>query len=198
MRIDLHRVRSALQGRFHNPLSLDAFERHAAVAAILRERDSEAEVLLIRRAKAERDPWSGHMAFPGGRKDPSDQDLLATAIRETFEEVGVELHPERDLLGRLDDLPAIAKGKRVGMLISPFVFAVERDLDLRENRREVEEVLWAKLSPLAGGERDTTWSYDFEGRRIALPAYDVDGRIVWGLTHRMLRSLFDILASGSQ
>lgn len=193
MRIDLHRVRTALHGRSHQLVSPELFDRHAAVAAILRDREGEAEVLLIRRAKAERDPWSGHMAFPGGRRDPSDASLLATAIRETFEEVGVELSPDRDLLGRLDDLPAVAKGKRIGMLICPFVFAVERELVFRTNEREVQEVVWAKLSPLARGERNTTLPYEFEGRQIELPAFDVDGRIVWGLTHRMLLGLFDVL-----
>jgi 8-oxo-dGTP pyrophosphatase MutT (NUDIX family) len=133
------------------------------------------------------------MAFPGGRRDPSDGDLLHTAIRETAEEVGLALSRDGDLVGRLDDLPAIARGKKVGLVITPFVFAIPGDVDLTLNDDEVHEALWTKLGPLARGERDTGFPYRFEDTELTLPAYDVDGRIVWGLTHRMLSALFEIL-----
>src|SRR5215471_21768996 len=106
MPIDVELVRAAFRDRAHRPATLRGDERFAAVAAILRDREGEAEVLLIRRAQKTGDPWSGHMAFPGGRQDPSDLDLLHTAVRETQEEVGLELSPGRNLIGRLDDLPA--------------------------------------------------------------------------------------------
>jgi len=193
--IDIERVRIALTGREHRPLGLQGGESFAAVAAVLRPRDGDVEVLLIRRAHHDQDPWSGHMAFPGGRQDPEDPDLLGTAIRETEEEVGLRLDPHRHLLGRLDEVPAVARGRRVGLVIAPFVFAVEGDPPLSPNPREVDELLWTPLGPLARGERDVTLDYDFEGRSIALPAYDVAGRVVWGLTHRMLEVLFRALDS---
>ena len=84
--------------------------KRAAVATILREGLEGPEVLLIRRAENPRDPWSGHMAFPGGREAPEDRDLLATAVRETHEEVGLDLQRSAHLLGRLDALPAVARG----------------------------------------------------------------------------------------
>lgn len=189
----LDRFRAALKARQHKPASSRADDRYAAVAAILRERDGATEVLLMRRAEHDGDPWSGHMAFPGGRKDPSDSDLLSTALRETEEEVGLRLRPESDLIGRLDDLPAVVRGRRVGLVIAPFVFAVAGDPQLSPNRSEVEELLWAPLAPMLRGERDTTLLWDFEGRKIEVPGYDVEGRIVWGLTHRMLRALFETL-----
>lgn len=133
------------------------------------------------------------MALPGGRQDPHDADLLQTALRETREEVGVQLNPATDLVGRLDDQPAIARGRRVGMIIAPFVFAIERDAPLVNNPAEVEEAIWTPLAPLARGERNTTLPYEFEGQAISLPAFDVSGRLVWGLTHRMLSDLFSIL-----
>src|SRR5689334_10230467 len=113
MPIDVDLVRAAFRDRAHRPATLRGDERFAAVAAVLRDRGGEAEVLLIRRAQKETDPWSGHMAFPGGRQDPSDRDLLHTAVRETEEEVGLELRPEEHLIGRLDDLAAVARGHRV-------------------------------------------------------------------------------------
>jgi len=188
-------VREALAGRAHRPAAPGQGDRFAAVAAILREGAAGAEVLLIRRASHPRDPWSGQMAFPGGRHDPTDPDLVATAMRETAEEVGLALDREGTLVGRLDDLPAVARGRRAGLVIAPFVFqlAGPEPPELRPAPGEVAEVLWAPLGPLLRGERDATYPYEHEGRHIPLPAYDVDGRIVWGLTHRMLSALFEIL-----
>jgi 8-oxo-dGTP pyrophosphatase MutT (NUDIX family) len=193
MTLGLDRFRAALTKRQHKPASTRVEDRFAAVAAILREHDGVTEVLLMRRARHDGDPWSGHMAFPGGRQDPTDGSLLATALRETEEEVGLRLRPESDLIGRLDDLPAVARGRRVGLVIAPFVFAVTGDPLLTPNRDEVDELLWAPLGPMLAGERDTTLLWEFEGQKIQVPGYDVEGRIVWGLTHRMLGALFEAL-----
>jgi 8-oxo-dGTP pyrophosphatase MutT (NUDIX family) len=193
MKIDVACIRRALRERPHAAAPLEGDERFAAVAAVLRERDGEAEVLLIRRAVDAKDPWSGHMAFPGGRRDPSDRDLLHTAVRETHEEVGLTLDPDEHLVGRLDDLPAVARGRRMPLVITPFVFAIGGDPVLVPRLDEVDETLWAPLGPLASGQCDTTYVYDFEGRKIHLPGYDVSGRVVWGLTHRMLGALFEAL-----
>jgi 8-oxo-dGTP pyrophosphatase MutT (NUDIX family) len=192
MKVDLELVRTTLSNRTHQPASLTGDERFAAVAAVLRQRDDDAEVLLIRRSEQPHDPWSGHMAFPGGRQDPSDRDLLHTAVRETDEEVGLRLDDD-SWLGRLDDLHAVARGRRVGMVIAPYVFAIEGDPVLVPNPAEVREFVWAPLGALMSGERDTTFTYEYEGSKFTLPAYDVSGNIVWGLTHRMLGVLFEAI-----
>lgn len=163
--------------------------KRAAVATVLRDSLEGPEVLLIRRAEHPQDPWSGHMAFPGGREAPEDRDLLATAIRETREELGLDLVHSAQLLGRLDALPAVARGRRVGLTIAPFVFELTEQVALQPNY-EVAEWLWAPLSPLLHGTLATTMPYEFEGQRISLPAHDIQGRLVWGLTHRMLETLF--------
>ncbi|MFT3923404.1 MAG: CoA pyrophosphatase [Myxococcales bacterium] len=163
--------------------------KRAAVATILREGGEGPEVLLIRRAEHPQDPWSGHMAFPGGRESPADADLLATAVRETQEELGLDLGQAARLLGRLDALPAVARGRRVGLTIAPFVFELTAEVTLTPNH-EVAEWLWAPITPLLSGALATTMPYEFEGQRISLPAHDVQGRLVWGLTYRMLETLF--------
>jgi 8-oxo-dGTP pyrophosphatase MutT (NUDIX family) len=168
--------------------------RRAAVAVVIRTHPEHGpEVLFIRRAEHPNDPWSGHMAFPGGREEPSDGDLLQTALRETREEVSLDLERHATLLGRLDELPAVARGRRTGLTIAPFVFELaHREVELAFNY-EVQEVVWAPLELLFRGELSTTFPYDLAGQRLELPAHDVDGRIVWGLTHRMLESLFVLL-----
>lgn len=166
--------------------------KRAAVATILRDIGAGPEVFFIRRAEHPLDPWSGHMAFPGGREEPHDGDLLETALRETREEVMLDLGQNAQLLGRLDELPVTARGRRTGLTVAPFVFELTHEVPVAYNY-EVAEVLWAPLEPMFRGARATTFHYDIHGERLALPAHDIDGRIVWGLTHRMLEGLFALL-----
>jgi 8-oxo-dGTP pyrophosphatase MutT (NUDIX family) len=175
------------------PRELAEHEKWAAVALLLRENASGPEVFFIRRAEHPQDPWSGHMAFPGGRQDAGDATLLETAMRETREEVGLDLSIEAEHIGQLDDLQAIARGKPQETVIRPFVFEVHRESLLQVDDREVAEALWTPLLPLYRGEVDTVRPYQWHGTNIDFPAYDVGGRVVWGLTYQMLRSFFRIL-----
>jgi 8-oxo-dGTP pyrophosphatase MutT (NUDIX family) len=165
----------------------------AAVAIVVRDGTDGPQVLLIRRAEHPADAWSGHMAFPGGRQDPQDENLIATAIRETFEEVGLDLGQAGRLLGQLAPLPAVARGRPVGMTIVPFIFELVADAELLYSD-EVVEAVWVPLDPLLQGQLRTTFAVDRDsGERVELPAHNVGGRIVWGLTYRMLDSLFELL-----
>jgi len=184
-------VRNVLVER--SPRELAEHEKWAAVALLLRESASGPELFFIRRAEHPQDPWSGHMAFPGGRQDAGDATLLETAMRETREEVGLDLSIEAEHIGQLDDLQAIARGKPQETVIRPFVFEVHRELPLQVDDREVAEALWTPLLPLYRGEVDTVRPYQWHGTNIDFPAYDVGGRVVWGLTYQMLRSFFRIL-----
>ncbi|HEY6877104.1 MAG TPA: CoA pyrophosphatase [Polyangiales bacterium] len=197
-------VRSRLSGRLPRNTMLDSSitalvpevgnpaQRRAAVAAILRASALGPEVLFIRRAEHPNDPWSGHMAFPGGREEPQDASLIETAVRETREELALDLEANARLIGRLDELPAVARGKRTGLTIAPFVFELHGEVTVTHNY-EVAETLWTPLEPLFRGARATKFPYEIAGQRVELPAHDVDGRIVWGLTHRMLEMLFALL-----
>lgn len=166
--------------------------RQAAVAAILRAVEGDTEVLLIRRAERAGDPWSGHMAFPGGHREPIDVDLKATAIRETMEEVGLDLR-DHDYLGQLDEIPATARGKSLGMVIAPFVFALRAEPVLKPNG-EVAGLVWGRLGQMVRGEIDAIKELSYEGELRRLPAFKVDDNIVWGMTHNMLRTLLDLIA----
>lgn len=192
-RYDVDLVRQRLAAK--EPESSAEAGRRAAVAMILRDagHPEGAEILFIRRAEDPRDPWSGHMAFPGGRHDPEDgDDLLVTATRETAEELGLDLGAHAEPLGRLPDLPAVARGRPVGMVIRPYAFALRGSPVLTPNR-EVAEVVWAPLGPLARGELRAVHPYVYEGRSLELPAHRLGERIVWGLTHQMVETFLDLL-----
>jgi 8-oxo-dGTP pyrophosphatase MutT (NUDIX family) len=184
-------VRSILETRAARELA--EHDKWAAVAMLLRDGVAGPEVLFIRRAEHPSDPWSGHMAFPGGRQQAEDGSLLDTAIRETREEVGLDLAEQAEHIGQLDDLQAIARGRPQETVIRPYVFEVHRQSPIRADEKEVAEALWTPLLPLYRGEADTIRPYQWHGSQIDFPAYDVEGRIVWGLTYQMLRSFFRIL-----
>lgn len=177
-------------------ISALADDAHAAVAAVFRASPDhdEAQILLIRRSEREGDPWSGHMAFPGGKRESTDASLLVTAQRETLEEVGLDLERHARLVTRLPSVPAMTRSKRGAMLVTPFIFA----LDKPEHPEfvlssEVVETYWVPIGPMARGEIATTFPYRHEGTLLQLPAFLVQERIVWGLTHRMLSMLFAAL-----
>ena len=190
IRIDLARVRAALGEPAHE-IPGDAETRRAAVAAILRDGDDgELECLFIRRAERPSDPWSGHMAFPGGRHEERDPDLLATAIRETREEVGIDLLENGELLGRLDDvIPGSARGM-ASLVVAPYVWRLHTPSELVPNGVEVDEIHWAALAPMLRGEVDATFPYTWRGQPMEFPGYRVGQHVVWGMTHRMLQTFF--------
>jgi 8-oxo-dGTP pyrophosphatase MutT (NUDIX family) len=190
--VDLGTIRRRLAERDARRYGGPPPDRWAAVATVLRPGTDGAEVLLIRRAEREGDPWSGHIAFPGGHRDPGDSDLLATARRETREEVGLDLG-SRDLIGALDEHAATARGRFMGMVIAPYVFVTDPASRLTPNH-EVEEVIWAPLGPIARGEVETVKEFVHEGEPMRFPGYRVGNHVLWGLTHRMLNDLLDILA----
>ena len=171
----------------------------AAVAAVLREGDAGLEVLLIRRAPREGDPWSGHMAFPGGRWEPRDLHLLDTARRETLEELGLDLEAHGALLGRLPEVRSPGHPRVPTVEVTPYVFELRGEPPpLTLAAGEVAEALWAPLEPMITQTSAITHPWDYRpeagGPTITLrfPAWDVEGRTVWGMTQRMLESLFEL------
>lgn len=181
--------------REHQPLVLDSrnVSRRAAVAVILREHGGETQALLIRRAQRPGDLWSGHMAFPGGHWESGDADLAATAMRETHEEIGLDLTRHGRLLGHLDHMNVNPIGTHYDMLIVPYVFAAEGELPSFQPNHEVAAVLWGSIHAMFDGRAAVRREMAVRGGMQPFPGYDVQGDIVWGLTYRMLHGFFGVL-----
>tara|TARA_A100001037_G_C15119147_1_gene622913 strand:+ start:39 stop:656 length:618 start_codon:yes stop_codon:yes gene_type:complete len=166
--------------------------RESSVALILRNKSSNIEILFIKRASRIGDPWSGQMAFPGGHKEKSDKTLRQTAVRETFEEINLDLS-SANYFGVLPEQRALARGKRINLIISPHVFYMKDDPVLCANH-EVDEIIWSDLNRLILGACHDVETYRLSENEITCNGYRLEkGHFVWGLTYRMLKDFFSIL-----
>jgi len=196
--MDLPLIRSRISKLARSVSSPEPHETEpkAAVAAILRVESAGPEVLLIERAERIGDPWSGQMAFPGGRR-ASEETALDTAIRETMEEVAIDLRTH-ELLGPIADIPT----HRTGLIVRLFTFVLTSNVTPSPHAREVADVLWVPMLPMRRGEVSGTYDFQPDGMdtTITLPCFRVPDRegaprVVWGLTYRMLEVLFEALSA---
>jgi 8-oxo-dGTP pyrophosphatase MutT (NUDIX family) len=168
--------------------------RQAAVALILREREAGPEVLFIERAQREGDPWSGHMAFPGGRLEPQDPHIRATAERETAEEIGLSL-ADAEHLGHLGDVLGNPR-VQTDLVISAHAYEVPPEVPpLTLEQAEVADALWFPVAQLHDPERHVHFSTP-PLRRARFPGIEVgvpERQVVWGLTYRFLDIFFEAL-----
>jgi 8-oxo-dGTP pyrophosphatase MutT (NUDIX family) len=180
----------------YQPLTLP-FEAsaQAAVALLLQPRADDLHLLFIHRAHHPRDPWSGHMAFPGGRKNPEDADLRITIHRETKEEVGIDLDSHGEYLGRMAELQAMSRGRPVSMTIAPFVYLISSEVEPKPNPKEVQDTIWV---PLKFIQRDAVESHVqrqiTDVIAIEVPALVYSGKTIWGLTYCMLQEFRELIA----
>jgi len=190
---DVARLALRLASRSGRTLEPDGPSRFAAIALVLRPSNvGEPELLMMRRAEAEGDPWSGHIACPGGRMDPSDRDLEQTAIRETWEETGIDLSRDGRILGTLDDIsprtPTLPP-----IIIRPFVAAVKPEVTIVESP-EVAEAFWV---PLAAIRETAAWGTGLVNIRGAgereVDVFRHGDYTVWGLTHRALTQFLELV-----
>lgn len=187
MRPTLQQLRSALSG--HEPDLSIPEGRHAAVAVVIA---SDLRVLFMRRAERPGDPWSGHVAFPGGHSEPPDRTSLETAIRETHEELGLDLSGA-DVLGTLSDVGTAPHLPR--LIVRPWVFHLPEVPPLRPNH-EVASVHRVGLDALLRGEGRTCFTRDWKGRRVTLPCVEFEGVRLWGMTLGMVDDLLHRLDGG--
>lgn len=185
---DLDRLAAHLAGREPRAV-VDPGRQLAAVAVVLAE--GPEGILLIRRAEREGDRWSGQMAFPGGRWSEEDPDLLATARRETREEVGLDLAGAQ-VLGALDDV-APRTPVLPPIIVRPFVFRLPARQPLHPND-EVAGASWVDLDLLRQPGVFRPFAYEIQGSRVLLPGYHLDAGVVWGMTERILTPLLGLLS----
>ncbi len=191
--MELPKIRNRLAG-YEPAKRSTAGMRLAGVSMVLRDDVSEPEVLLIERATRRGDPWSGHMAFPGGRADPDDASLQHTAERETHEEVGFRLD-DAELIGRLDDLSGRAAATN-RMVVSAYVFHAPSPATLALDAKEVADAMWVPLRHLIHPENHVHYPMQYGGHEVVFPGIGLgpgDPRVVWGLTYRFLEIFFEVI-----
>ncbi|MGH7819458.1 MAG: NUDIX hydrolase [Candidatus Binatia bacterium] len=190
----LQEVELALTRREAKEVALEGAPARAAVALLFEPRIDDLYLFFIHRAANDRDPWSGHMGFPGGFMDPEDADLLSTVSREVREELGFDLSSSARLLGRLDEIQGVARGRQLPLVISPFLFALERAVEPVPNQ-EVQGVLWVPMTFLENPRNESMIEHQIGEQRMRLPAFIYEDRTIWGLTFRMLQNLLDVIRS---
>lgn len=186
---DVVRLRASLverPGVDDAPRPGEATPRRAAVALVLRVADDDAlELLFVKRAEYPGDPWSGHVAFPGGRHEPGDATLWDTAVRETREETGLDLVRDGLPLGRLDELhprtptlPAIVVRPYVAVAApsAPFVLS-----------SELSAAFWMPFHRFTADDaRTTSVVRTSRGIDLRVPSFLHEGHTIWGMTHRII------------
>jgi 8-oxo-dGTP pyrophosphatase MutT (NUDIX family) len=189
----LARIALAVQARAPLVAERDEPFFEAAVALVLRTTPMGViELLFIKRAERHDDPWSGQIALPGGRYDPDDESLEATAVRETFEEVSIDLRRHGEVIGQLDEIrPRIPQLPPV--IVRPYVATVGPHAEVMPSD-EVAEMFWAPLDLILAPEsqRETEMIVrEFKVRRTAI---HYRGHIIWGMTEAILRQFEKIIA----
>jgi 8-oxo-dGTP pyrophosphatase MutT (NUDIX family) len=190
--LTIDEIRATLRSRPHEPAAFEPHPGQAAVAMILAEGENDLDVCFIRRAERRGDPWSGQVAFPGGRAGPSDPNASAVAERETFEEIGLELKTDH-LIG---PLPVRSIERQELALLSPFVYfvgAAARATATVRERHEVDSVFWVPLHHLFDEAAATELEYPLLGTRTRFPGIRYGDHVIWGLTLRVLESFAEIM-----
>lgn len=188
MRFD--RIRTALATRPVTVVARSADDREAAVALVLRAA-GEIELLMIKRAERELDPWSGHMALPGGRRSDEDADLLATALRETREEIGLGID-RAHVLGALDDVHPRST-RLPSIVVASFVAAAPQDAVVKPDPREVETAIWVPLSALRDPAAVSELVLQLGDFSRSFPSIVYGEYTIWGLTHRILTQFLEVI-----
>ncbi len=185
-RVAVHVPRLAAAG--DAPVEPAVFE--AAVAIVVHQApDASPELLFIERAVREGDPWSGQMAFPGGRREAHDPHLERTAARETHEEVGIRLGAP---IGRLNDFQGTRASEQRKLVVAPFVYEVRSRPPITVSD-EVQSTVWISTAHLL--DPSSARSYRFQRSEFGgtFPAIEYQGYTVWGLTYRILQDFFSVV-----
>jgi 8-oxo-dGTP pyrophosphatase MutT (NUDIX family) len=197
--LTIEHLRSALHS--DEDALLDGTRQQAAVTLLLRNHTGLAELLMIKRALNPKDFWSGHLALPGGRRQLEDADLKTTAIRETREEVGIDIYDGGEILGRLDTVVPVST-RIPDITITPYVaisppYYHSKHIDSGDTplniNHEVALAFWIPVAFLKKDGRSSAVSHLIEGHKYEWPAYASIHGPVWGLTERILTQFLSLL-----
>lgn len=164
-------------------------KRVAAVLVPLLDVGGVLHVLYTRRAVS-LPHHQGQVAFPGGTREPGDADLAVTALRESYEEIGL-LPDDVRLLGTLDDIETVASR----FVITPFVGVAPHPYAWRPCPDEVDTIFTVPLDALTAPDAERSEVWDFDGRAVPVRLFPVGGQTIWGATHRITRNLLEVLAT---
>lgn len=163
--------------------TIEVKDAQAAVVVLLKKTDQEILILFVKRAEKLTDPWSGQTGLPGGKRDPKDQDMKATLVRETLEETGINLLEGYQFLGVMDPLNSIQKPD---MKILPFVVLQDKEEKIKLNE-ELTGHFWISLKELVKHKGIIKNSFG------EYPAYILEKCVIWGLTYRIIKKLLFLL-----
>lgn len=188
----IQQIREALSRHQPNLVTPESGSTAAAVALVLAGREDDLSMCFIRRAEHPLDPWSGHMALPGGRWDPTDPHPRAAAERETLEEVGLAVG-DPHWLGSLSDVLVRLGGGDRRMILSPFAYYLGEEHAPFAPNHEVAGAFWIPLSYLWDPRNSSHLEWEREGKRLLYPAIRFQDSAIWGLTFRVLTLFSDVL-----
>jgi 8-oxo-dGTP pyrophosphatase MutT (NUDIX family) len=191
---DFELVRQQLDERLtpSHPLRIE-LDRvpQAAVTILLRELQGAPQLLIIKRAERNGDPWSGHLALPGGRAEPGDSDLLATAARETYEEIGVNLEDGGRFLGHLSPI-AVRNPILPQLEIIPFIALAPQNFSIQLSE-EVNAIFWVSINQLKRAGLSDEYRMQYGELLIKRSAYPSEAGPIWGITERILTNFLSLL-----
>lgn len=173
--------------RFRNPVKItgDGDFVHAAVMMILGGSPDGLSMLFIKRPESDIDAFSGHMAFPGGKMKEGDKDKLDAAIRETYEEVGVDLYTSGRVIGELDDINP-NNPRAINYIVTPYLSMLKEEVLIRPNLYEVEAAVWVPMKHLKDERNFKVRFRERNGKLVEDYVYSFEQYIIWGMTGRIL------------
>lgn len=169
--------------RHHQPEMPDQASAEASVLVPVTN-DPEPRIILTRRALT-MNSHAGEVAFPGGKKDAQDADLLVTALRESEEEIGLPRDAVR-LLGRLGTLQS-----RAGIRVTPWVGLVPPDVPLIANPQELDAIFQVPIAFFRDNPMQADHVIRWQGGEYVMPTWRYDGHMIWGLTAYIIVDLLN-------
>jgi 8-oxo-dGTP pyrophosphatase MutT (NUDIX family) len=188
--VDSARVPAAEGGLTHAAVTLFLRQGHD-ISAGSDAADGTAEILFIKRAERVGDPWSGHLAFPGGRAEIHDATLLDLAMREAEEEVGIDARQGGRVLGRLSTVRPVST-RIPSITVTPYVALAPEGAVPRPQPTEVEEAFWMPLGTLRKSGRSAVVRWQVSGGTREWPAFPTPKGPVWGITERILSQFLEL------